>query len=124
MICPYCQSSNTREEFIKDDYRWRCRDCGDSFEGYEVVGETNDMSDFKTRLLNDLTELTIKCSKLREFVGSQEFKALDGLDSLLLTIQLNTMRAYEGILVMRAGRLCRAGELKEWERLKRELGDL
>lgn len=59
------------------------------------------MSDFKTRLLTEKSELDEKIHKLSPFIGSETFKKIDENQQFLLEIQLRQMQAYSKTLEMR-----------------------
>lgn len=51
--------------------------------------------------VKDRDELEIKIAKLVAFLDSDESKIMDSVDRDLLTIQINYMRRYMNILIMR-----------------------
>lgn len=56
------------------------------------------MSDFKSRLLTEKTELDEKIEKLSSFVQGEAIKSIDPRQQELLTKQLPTMQQYSEIL--------------------------
>jgi hypothetical protein len=56
------------------------------------------MSDFKSRLLIEKSDLSEKIQKLSSFIGGNNFKSIDPKQQDLLSKQLPVMKAYEGIL--------------------------
>lgn len=56
------------------------------------------MSDFKSRLLNEKSELDEKISKLSLFIGGENFKKIDPKQQVLLSKQLPVMTEYSNIL--------------------------
>lgn len=60
-----------------------------------------DTTDWRDRLVIEKNELGAKISKLNDFTKSDIFMELKKIDSVLLLIQLDMMKAYYGILVLR-----------------------
>jgi RNA polymerase-binding transcription factor DksA len=58
-------------------------------------------SDFKTRLLDEKSQLEEKIDKLDAFTKSEQFKTVDKFQADMLTIQLPIMRSYAFILKAR-----------------------
>ena len=56
------------------------------------------MSDFKTRLYNEKSELSDKVEKLESFINGENFKSVDVHQQYLLKSQVHAMRAYLMIL--------------------------
>lgn len=56
------------------------------------------MSDFKTRLLDELNSLNDKIVKLEEFIAGPLFKEVYPKQQVLLKIQLPIMQAYSQVL--------------------------
>lgn len=63
------------------------------------------MSDFKTRLVNEVKELTERVEKLSVFIDSPKFKELESVDREDLVEQLKHMKAYLNVLKRRVNRL-------------------
>lgn len=63
------------------------------------------MSDFKSRLLTEKTELDEKIEKLSSFVHGEAIKSIDTRQQELLAKQLPTMQQYSEILYERIGLL-------------------
>lgn len=64
------------------------------------------MSDFKSRLVEELNQLSEREEKLVQFIAhSPIYEALDGGDKELLAMQLETMGRYVAILKRRLLRL-------------------
>lgn len=63
------------------------------------------MSNFKTRLDNEYTELNEKITKLKEFLDGEAVKNIDKDQRTLLTIQLQAMKTYRTCLMIRLVRL-------------------
>lgn len=53
------------------------------------------------RVVDELAELQEKVNKLITYVGTNSFQGLSHIDRHLLTTQLDAMRVYGNILVMR-----------------------
>ena len=62
------------------------------------------MTGFQSRVVDELSELTLKINALRAFTVGAVFKTLDGVDQGLLLRQLDTMSAYQHILEKRIAR--------------------
>jgi len=56
------------------------------------------MSDFKSRLITEQSELAEKIEKLSSFLGGNNFKSIDPKQQELLRKQLLVMNEYESIL--------------------------
>lgn len=56
------------------------------------------MSDFKTRLLDELKSLNDKIVKLEEFMAGSLFSGIDPHQQALLKVQLPLMQAYSQVL--------------------------
>lgn len=63
------------------------------------------MSTFKERLIDEKQELDLKIEKLTQFIGSENFKKIDGVQMTLLNIQLKSMETYSQCLLERIVRL-------------------
>ena len=63
------------------------------------------MDNFKTRLVNEVKELTEKIEKLNVFIDSPKFKELESIDKEDLVEQLKHMKSYLGVLKRRVSRL-------------------
>jgi len=63
------------------------------------------MSDFKTRLTTEASELYEKVIKLDGFLMTEKAGEIDKDQLMLLGIQLNTMKAYLNCLTARINRL-------------------
>lgn len=63
------------------------------------------MRDFKTRLVNEVKELTERVEKLSVFIDSPKFKELESVDREDLVEQLKHMKAYLNVLKRRVSRL-------------------
>ena len=63
------------------------------------------MSDFKTRLVNEVKELTERTEKLSVFIGTPKFNELPLIDREDLLEQLNYMKSYLKVLERRVSRL-------------------
>ena len=63
------------------------------------------MRDFKTRLVNEVKELTERVEKLGVFIDSPKFKELESVDREDLIEQLKHMKAYLNVLKRRVSRL-------------------
>lgn len=63
------------------------------------------MSDFKSRLVTEQSELNEKISKLRSFLGGSNFQSIDPKQQELLKKQLDVMDEYQEILIERIGLL-------------------
>jgi hypothetical protein len=59
------------------------------------------MSDFKTRLVQERTELSDKVGKLDSFMNSESFSNIEVKQQELLRIQLHLMKSYEWVLNQR-----------------------
>jgi hypothetical protein len=59
------------------------------------------MSDFKTRLVQERTELSDKTGKLDSFLNSEAFHTIDEKQQELLKIQVHLMKSYEWVLNQR-----------------------
>ena len=59
------------------------------------------MSDFKTRLNDEVKDLQDKTSKLMIFISGEPFTKLESIQQTLLTLQLNAMTNYLHILIYR-----------------------
>lgn len=56
------------------------------------------MSDFKSRLIQEESELNDNIEKLDSFIQSENFNKIDAIQMSLLEIQLSTMKTYSKIL--------------------------
>lgn len=56
------------------------------------------MSDFIDRLVNEISDLGTKASKLALFIESEQYNSLDQENKFLLKQQLGLMNLYENIL--------------------------
>ena len=63
------------------------------------------MSDFKTRLVNEVKELTERVEKLSVFIDSTKFEELESVDREDLIEQLKHMKSYLNVLKRRVSRL-------------------
>ena len=59
------------------------------------------MEDFKKRLVEEDAELNEKMTKLKNFIGSDEFSKIDDKQKPLLKLQLAVMNAYKRCLEQR-----------------------
>lgn len=59
------------------------------------------MSDFKTRLVQEKSELSDKIEKLDSFLSSENFTKIDVRQQELLKVQVHTMKSYEWVLNQR-----------------------
>ena len=59
------------------------------------------MSDYVSRMNEELSELNIKINKLDDFIGSSKFMEIEYTQKELLIAQFNTMKAYQSILDIR-----------------------
>ena len=59
------------------------------------------MSDFKSRLIDEKTQLNEKIIKLKSFLKSKEVSKIDNIQRDLLTIQFDAMTTYLRILIVR-----------------------
>lgn len=66
------------------------------------------MSDFRSRLFQERTELLQKIDKLRTFIVSTAFESLQEIDRVDLREQLTHMEGYASVLERRVSRLCNA----------------
>ena len=64
------------------------------------------MNDFRSRLLEEYSELQIRLEKLKEFILSPEFDALPEIDRKDLKAQMGHMQGYHDVLSHRTSRLC------------------
>lgn len=63
------------------------------------------MSDFKTRLINEVKELTERTEKLSVFINTPKFNELPLIDREDLLEQLEYMKSYLKVLERRVNRL-------------------
>lgn len=63
------------------------------------------MSDFKTRLVNEVKELTERTEKLSVFINTPKFNELPLIDREDLLEQLKYMKSYLKVLERRVSRL-------------------
>ena len=63
------------------------------------------MSDFKTRLINEVKELTERTEKLSVFINTPKFNELPLIDREDLLEQLKYMKSYLKVLKRRVSRL-------------------
>lgn len=63
------------------------------------------MDDFKTRLVNEVKELTERTEKLSVFINTPKFNELPLIDREDLLEQLKYMKSYLKVLERRVGRL-------------------
>lgn len=63
------------------------------------------MSDFKTRLVNEVKELTERTEKLSVFINTPKFNELPLIDREDLLEQLEYMKSYLKVLERRVNRL-------------------
>lgn len=63
------------------------------------------MRDFKTRLVNEVKELTERVEKLSVFIDSPKFEELESVDREDLIEQLKHMQSYLNVLKRRVNRL-------------------
>ena len=63
------------------------------------------MSDFKTRLVNEVKELTERTEKLNVFINTHKFNELPLIDREDLLEQLKYMKSYLKVLERRVSRL-------------------
>lgn len=63
------------------------------------------MSDFKTRLINEVKELTERTEKLSVFINTPKFNELPLIDREDLLEQLKYMKSYLKVLERRVSRL-------------------
>jgi len=63
------------------------------------------MSDFKTRLVTEQSELESKLSKLDDFILSDKFNEIDDTQKALLQVQATAMNTYLQCLTERISRL-------------------
>lgn len=66
------------------------------------------MSDFRSRLHTEFTDLTIKVDKLKDFIVSEQYDKLPEIDRSDLKEQLKHMQGYWSVLMRRVSRLCGA----------------
>lgn len=62
------------------------------------------MTGFQSRVIDELSELSLKINALTAFTIGNVFKSLDPVDQSLLVRQLDTMSAYRHILETRISR--------------------
>ena len=63
------------------------------------------MSDFITRLYDEKQQLEERYSKLKDFIFTDAFTKLDGVQQALLEIQVSAMQTYLKVLIERIIRL-------------------
>ncbi len=63
------------------------------------------MSDFKTRLVDEQTQLEEKLNKLNDFLMSEKVKKIDDVQKALLQVQATAMNTYNQCLKERIERL-------------------
>jgi len=59
------------------------------------------MSEFKTRLITEIKEETVKATKLDSFINSPNFESIDEAQKPLLKAQYGIMRSFICILTTR-----------------------
>jgi hypothetical protein len=64
------------------------------------------MSDFRSRMLEEYSELQTRLEKLKEFILTDKFDALPEIERKDLKAQLGHMQGYHDVLSHRVSRQC------------------
>jgi hypothetical protein len=92
-LVEYLDSPNKNHDAHDNYISWSPKDVFDR--SYKNI------SDFKSRLVQEKSEVSDRISKLEPFINSENFAKIDVRQQELLKVQLHTMKSYEWVLNQR-----------------------